>query len=180
MWAQIKARGIKRFGNTIGYERWTDLCQKFLMPVSHEGDMKFSIDMLSKSDARTFSCILEDFKIMNSITFWSDIITLGALERRTKRAKVPDQLQAEYERTKLSQNSFDNLCVIKALAAHVAESSKLQILHLVALKMSKVAYKHLGHGIFVSTRIRRLLIQNCNLGEGHCLHELVDGIFDSH
>lgn len=71
---------------------------------------------------------------------------------------------------------MENIWFYKSLATHVAHSQNIQILHLVGQKISKFGYQTLGHGIFQSTRIRRLLIQNCNLAQGKNLKCLTDGV----
>ena len=44
--------------------------------------------------------------------------------------------------------------------------------------MNEKAYEYLGYGLFKSARVKRLIIQNCNLGVGGSLHHMCDGMYD--
>lgn len=141
-------------------------------------DLRTNFDALQKSDAKIFGAVVLDFQVLECIQLWSDVINIQQLDRRDKLAAVPAKDRLEFEQTKLSQNTTENSWFFKSLADHVATSQQLQILHIVGLRLSRVGYQTLGHGIFRSTRIRRLLIQSCNLAQGDNLNSLTDGVYN--
>jgi hypothetical protein len=68
---------------------------------------------------------LVDFTFFESITFWSDVVSVTALEKRDSLVELPNRVKMEWEKTKLSQNVHENIWFIKLFAEHIKTSLKL-------------------------------------------------------
>ena len=88
--------------------------------------------------------MLNDFPILENIVIWSDVVNIPTLDRRDTMVKVPAAVKGEFERTRLSQNVRENVFVFYNFAEHIKVSKKLEILHLVGMKISDKAYSALG------------------------------------
>lgn len=159
IYERIKRSALARYRKGPNYSRYFDMATKYLMSKAGPAtELRFSLDALAKSDSKIFGQILIDFPIVQSITIWSDVINLPTLERRDAMHKVPNHVRGEWERTKLSQNTQENVFLFKLLAEHAEISNKLQILHLVGVRLSSLAYNSIGYGLYKSNRIKRFLL----------------------
>ena len=127
LYQQIKQACNKRFrSKSTASQRYLELALKYIMSIKpNEPQIKFNFDLIQKSEAKTFGLILVDFKFLESITFWSDIISVTALEKRNALVELPLRVRMEWEKTKLSQNTFENIWFIKHFAEHIRHSLKL-------------------------------------------------------
>lgn len=46
------------------------------------------------------------------------------------------------------------------------------------IKLCRLGYQILGNSIYKSTRLRRFLLQNCNIAQYDYLKQLSDGVYD--
>ena len=77
---------------------------------------------------------------------------------------------------KLSQNMRDNYRVWVQLKWHIAYSKKIQILCLQGIWIKEEGWAALGQGVEKSKHIKKLVIQNCNIGDGGMLEALCTGL----
>ena len=71
---------------------------------------------------------------------------------------ISDKLRQEWEQTKLSQCSGENVHFIRYFSNHIRSSVNLRVLQLCGFKFSKVGYKLLGQGIEDSMVLKRFVI----------------------
>ena len=66
------------------------MATKMLMgPKGPIKDLRLSFDSMQKADAKIFGQILNDFQILEQIQFWSDVINIAQLDRKTSFYEVP-------------------------------------------------------------------------------------------
>lgn len=54
-----------------------------------DASLKINFDMIEKSEAKIFGQVIVDFKFLDNITLWSDVVSVSALEKRSCLAKIP-------------------------------------------------------------------------------------------
>ena len=69
---KIKRFAAARFGaKSMNALKYQDLASKYIMGGP---ELKMSFDLLMKSDARIFGQIVEDFKHLENIVLWSELV----------------------------------------------------------------------------------------------------------
>ena len=86
------------------------------------------------------------------------MISVTALEKRNAIVELPSRVRMEWEKTKLSQNTFENIWFVKLFAEHIRLSLKLQVIHLVGFKLCRSGWRHIGEAVEDSLVIRSLVL----------------------
>lgn len=69
--------------------------------------------MISKSDIRVFSSIIQDFINLERIILFSDFCNLQQLERKERLIEIDEKKRQEYENKKISMNMNEMLNIVK-------------------------------------------------------------------
>ena len=118
---QIKTAAYNRFGDGSNAPRYIELAQKFLIGQIKPGstDFKMNLDLVSKSEGKIFGMVMQDFTFLESIIMYTDVASFSAMEKREKMQDVPEKQKQEWEQTKLSCNTDENLLFINPFADHI-------------------------------------------------------------
>lgn len=83
---KIKRFASERFGpKSVNAQKYTDLGTKYILGPP---ELRMSLDMLMKSDSRTFGMIIADFIHFETIILWSELVNQSMLDRRDKMVKI--------------------------------------------------------------------------------------------
>ena len=79
IYMKVKYFGGKRYRKgSVKYVRYTELAFKYFMGKGQSNDptdLRISLDEISKSDAVIFAYVLQDFMHLETIQFWSEIVS---------------------------------------------------------------------------------------------------------
>lgn len=142
--------------------------------MKNGAELSLNIDVVQRLDAKVLITVIQDFRTLKTIQFFSEVCSLQQLERKSALITFPQQKQADLEVKKLSQNSQDTLLLVRAFQQNMQESRCLKTLHLIGMKFSKEAFGILGEGIATAKTLKRLIINQTNIGS-YGLAELAAG-----
>ena len=128
-------------------------------------EMKTSLDIFGRTDARAFSVVLADITHLRAIQLWSNHVAPHEITDKGFRKRVtPDDNPNVIVVEKLiSQLPAENAQFFCTVHKHFARSSALQLFHLVNLKLGRDAWSNIARGIGKSKSLRELRLNKCNL-----------------
>ena len=132
--------------------------------MKNGSELSLNIDVVQRLDAKVLITVIQDFRTLKTIQFFSEVCSLQQLERKNALITFSQQKQADLEQKKLSQNSQDTLLLMRAFQQNMQESRCLKTLHLIGMRFSKEAYGILGEGIATAKTLKRLIINQTNIG----------------
>ena len=84
-----------------------------------------NLDLVSKSEGKIFGMVMQDFTFVESITMYTDVASFTAMDKREKMQDVPEKQKQEWESTKLSCNTDENMLFIIPFSQHIRKSENL-------------------------------------------------------
>ena len=81
-----------------------------------------SLDKVAMPEAQVFGYIINDFREIETVQLWSDVMTVEKLKTIKSFFKPSQMLINKYKQTKLSYDRCDNIRVLRQLRFNMANS----------------------------------------------------------
>lgn len=118
----IKDRCKARYGyqtDGVQGQMYIEVATKFFKNCQR---MKMSLDKVAMPEAQVFGYILNDFREIETVQLWSDVMTIEKLKTVKSFYRPPDVLLNKYKKSKLTYDRCDNIRVIRQLRFLMAGS----------------------------------------------------------
>ena len=140
-------------------------------------ELKMSMDMVPKNQARAFGYVMADFADrFQIINWWSDWLSPMSLERREGLQTMDAATLVRLQITKISLAKLDNVRIFREVKTHMLVSNKLQVFQLTGIIIRPEGYQALSEGLAGSKMLRKFILQNCNVAEGNNFAVLLKGM----